>query len=287
MNSSKNIKISSIISVILLSILACKASLAGTNQQEPAPAILLIGSSFANGSTPFDSNLHAPLGGTSVNLGSFLSLGNALVRSRYLAGHVINEAQAGATSFDRVSCNPGPACTNFSWDGLGRQFTKALARVSVPDANNSGELAVLNAKYLVISILNDCLHSDAFGIPMSETQECSVEEMNDAIDNVIDVANRAGDIGLTPIVISMPEYQKMDLETFRVAAGLSWVISEGNYNLFTDLRDERISAEVPGVILVNAWQKFTPLADGLHPNRKSTINAARKIVKAIYRHKGW
>lgn len=290
MNSSKNIKICSIISVILLSLLTNRASVAGSNEGhsedlESAPAILIIGASFANGVTPFNSDLAAPLGGISVNLGSFLSLGNALVRSPYLAGHVINEAQAGATSFDRVACNPGPECSNVGWDGLDKQYDKALARVSIPDSDSPDTLAMLNAEYLVISFLNDCLHPDAFGIPMSQTQECSVEEINNVVDNLIDVANRAVDVGLTPVIISMPEYQKIDFDTFQATSGFSWIISEENYNLLSDIRDTRISAEVPEALLVNAWERFTPLADGLHPDRNSTLKAANKVVKAMRQHK--
>ncbi len=77
--------------------------------QALSPAILVIGASFENAVTPFNDKLEAPLGGISVNAGSYLSLGNALARTPLLDGFIINEAQAGATTFDRLNCTPGPA----------------------------------------------------------------------------------------------------------------------------------------------------------------------------------
>ncbi|PCK02538.1 MAG: hypothetical protein COA42_22160 [Alteromonadaceae bacterium] len=286
MNISNTIKIISVISFALLSGLSGTVVLADkqADNKESSPAILVIGASFANGSTPYLSGLEAPLGGIAVNFGSFLSLGDALIRSPHLSGHVINEAQAGATSFDRLACNPSPTCSNAGWDGLDKQFTKALSRVSFPDANNPGQYAVLNAEYVVISFLNDCLHPDAFGIPFGQTQECNFDEMYDAITNVIDVANRALNVGLTPVVVSMPEYEDMSLETFRGAVGFSWVAGEQSYSMFKDLRDARVLAEVPEALLVDAWTGFTPIADGLHPSRSATLKAAKKLAKAMRHH---
>ena len=79
------------------------ASASSGSAEQP---ILVIGASFANGSTPFNDNLEAPLGGIAVGFGSYLSLGDALIRNSTVSGFVINEAQAGATTFDRESCLP-------------------------------------------------------------------------------------------------------------------------------------------------------------------------------------
>jgi len=147
----------------LLLSLAVSAVSTTAVAEEP---ILVIGASFANGAMPFNDNLDAPLGGISIGLGSYLSLGNALVRESSLSGHVINEAQAGATTFDRQTCNPD--CTpDVIWQGYDKQFTKALARVTLRDPG-TGDITVLNSKYVVITLSNDCLHSDAFGIPQKK-----------------------------------------------------------------------------------------------------------------------
>lgn len=261
--------------VSAFSALLLSFSVSATDKSQEAP-LLVIGASYANASTPFFSDLQAPLGGTSVNLGTYLSLGNALVRDLRLSGHVINEAQAGATSFDRLACFPGPDCIGPGWEGLNKQLTKALARVTGPEGPT--------AKYIVIAKGNDCMHPDAFGIPMVETSECTLEQMNESIDYFIAAGQRALALGITPIYNEKVPYENLDLETFRVALGWDWIVGEASYNEYEDLRLSRIKQELPQAIIVDAWKGFDHLGDGLHPDRKTTVKAAKRIAKAIKRH---
>jgi hypothetical protein len=85
--------------------------------------------------TPLNNGV-AQLGGISVGFGAYLSLGHAPIRTDSLPGHPLNEGPGGATTFAR--------------------------RVVLPPRLDS-----YDAKYVVISTANDCLHADAFGIPQS------------------------------------------------------------------------------------------------------------------------
>ncbi|GAM09592.1 hypothetical protein OR1_01872 [Geobacter sp. OR-1] len=81
------------ISVVLTIVIAFATPLfAGQQTQLP---LLVIGASYENGKTPINDSLAAPFGGVAVNLGSYLSLGDALVRTESLNGMVINEAHGG------------------------------------------------------------------------------------------------------------------------------------------------------------------------------------------------
>lgn len=240
--------------------------------------ILIIGASFANGNTPIDDNLNAPLGGISVGFGSYLSLGNALVRNPKLSGNVINEAQAGATTFTRIACNP--VCVpGVEWQSYDIQLTKALKRVSFPP------LGILNAKYVFISFSNDCLHSDAFGVDMTTTSQCSVNEMELHADTMVALGQRAVAEGLIPVFLKVPNYDDFDLVKFQAAAGLLWVQDKANYEQLTDIRRQRITNEVPEAVLLEIWKRYRPLDDdGLHPDTKTVKRAAKVIARFIKRN---
>lgn len=239
--------------------------------------ILVIGASFANGNTPLNDNLDGPVGGISVGLGAYLSLGDALVRNPKLSGHVINEAQAGASTFSRVSCNP--VCGNSAiWQSYDIQLTKALKRVSAP--------GLLNAQYVVISLANDCLHSDAFGIDMSLTSPCTVTQMNEHADRMVALGQRAVAEGLTPIFLKYPDYDSFDMPLVQTLFGFNWVQSKANYEQMTDIREARIEAEVAGAVQLEVWKNFTHVGDGLHPDAKTARKAANRIARFIRRNDG-
>ncbi|WP_250655296.1 SGNH/GDSL hydrolase family protein [Alkalimarinus coralli] len=232
--------------------------------------LLIIGASYANAGVPFNDNLQAPLGGGAVDFGSYLSLGNALVRTPLLDGHVINEAQAGATTFDRVACNP--VCDPLvQWQGYDKQLTKALGRVTVPGGP-------VNADYVVITTANDCLHSDSFGIPQSDAIPCTLSDMNATVDRLIAVGQRALDAGVTPIYDIMPEWDALDLPFFQTAFGLNWAISETDYNQLRNLHKNRIANELPNAIQIDMWKRFEHRGDGIHPTDRTTKRAAMRIA---------
>lgn len=237
--------------------------------------LLVIGASYSNGSTPFNDALVAPLGGVSVGLGSYVSLADALIKNPRLPGYVVNEAQAGATTFDRLGCNPGPSCTFGSWQGYDKQLTKAKARVTIPGTNT------ILAKYVVITIGNDCLHSDAFGVPQSQAYRCTYHDMTAYVDRLIAVGRRASDLGLTPIYDIYPEYTSLNLPYAAQAFGLTWIIDSTSYNMLRDLHRTRIPALLPNAVMLDMWAHFENIGDGLHPNDKTTKKAAEIIAKYI------
>lgn len=239
--------------------------------------LLVIGASFANGKTPFNDASVAPLGGVSVGLGSYLSLGDALVKNPRLPGYVINEAQAGATSFDRVGCNPGPACVFGNWKGYDRQLMQAAARVTVPGTST------LLAKYVVISLGNDCLHSDAFGVPQSQATPCSYNDMKAYVDRLIAVGRHATDLGLTPVYDIYPAYDSLNLPFAAQAFGLNWIVDRSSYNQLRDLHRTRIPAMLPNAVMLDIWSSYQNIGDGLHPDPRTTRRAAELIAWYIGR----
>ena len=258
-----------------LGMLAFHHALAQQTPPSQLP-LLIIGASYANASTPYNNGT-APLGGVSVNLGSYLSLGNALAANHRLPGYVINEAQAGATTFARLSCSPATGtCGPAAWDSYQTQLERAISRVAIPPT-----FSQLNAKYVVIVKGNDCLHADAFGIPQSQSQPCTLNDMNATIDRQIAVGQYALDHGLTPIFDIMPRYEDLDLPLFRARANLQWVISEADYNMFRDQNRMRIAQELPRSIVLDMWKDFVHAADGLHPNDATNRGAAEIIAKAL------
>lgn len=240
--------------------------------------LLIVGASYGEAKTPYNNGI-APLGGASVNLGSYLSLGAALTRTPRLPGYVINEAQAGATTFARLACAPGAStCGPAGWDSYATMLQKALSRVAQPPNFNT-----YNAKYVVILTPNDCLHADAFGIPQSTSSPCTLAQLNQVADRLIAVGNQARAAGLTPIYDEMPRYDKLDLNLFRSLYGLNWVISQADYNTLRHLTSSRIRAEVPGAIVLNIWKDFVNIGDGLHPNPETARKAANIIATELIR----
>lgn len=262
---------------ILFGVLGFMAVQTAVAQQLPSQRpLLIVGASYAEGKTPYINGV-APLGGIAVGFGSYLSLGNALVRNNKLPGYVINEAQAGATTFDRLACASGAAtCGPARWDGYQTQLERAISRVAIPPT-----FTALNAKYVLIVKANDCLHADAFGIPQSESQPCTLADMNASIDRLISVGQYAIAHGLTPIYDVTPRYESLDLPLFKSRFGLHWVISEDDYNQYRTLHMTRIGSELPGAILLDIWRDFEHAADGIHPTDDTNRSAARIIAKKL------
>lgn len=238
--------------------------------------LLVIGASYAEGKTPFNGGI-APLGGIAVGFGSYLSLGQALIRTPQLPGYVINEAQAGATTFARSYCAPGAStCGPAAWDSYATQLSRALARVAQPPS-----FTTYNAKYVVILMPNDCLHADAFGIPQAVVQPCSPAQLNQVADRLIAVGHQARAAGLTPIYDVMPAYRRLDLNLFRTMFGLAWAIGEADYNALRTLTSSRIRSEVPGAVVLDIWKDFEHVGDGIHPTPGSVRRAAHIITREL------
>jgi hypothetical protein len=268
----------------LLGVLAlsCLASSSSSSVAAPLPStsdqpILVIGASYADGRLPFDDSLQAPFGGLAVGFGSYLSEGDALVRH---GRFVVNEAQAGATTFDRDMCL-ADFCVDVGWQGYATQLAKALARVTIRNPADPTQVLGYNARYVYISLANDCLHSGAAGIPMAQSSPCSQAEIDAFVDRVIDVGEDAMDVGLVPVFSRYPDYGDIDLSIQAAMTGLTWYASELQWNTIATTYEDRIADELPGAILVDAWHGMEVLPDGLHPTPKSADKAAKRIIDAI------
>lgn len=239
----------------------------------PEKPLILIGASYANGNTPLQQDLQGPLFGISVGAGDFVDLGMALTR---LGAKVRNEGQAGATTFSRITCNP--VCGDATWDSYATELQRGLRRVTVFDANGP---AGYNADYVIISLSNDCLHSDAFGIDQALTSPCSLAEQHAAIDRLIAVGQEVLDLGMTPVFAKYPSASNLDLPLFAQLSGLTWVMTNEQYDFFGELYASRIQQELPDAILVNAWKRFTHRGDGIHPDDATSMKAAYRFLRAI------
>jgi hypothetical protein len=251
--------------------------LASVAMAQPAPAqlpLIVIGASYGEGATPFNNGV-APLGGIAVSFGSYRSLGAALARQPSLPGHVVNEAQAGASTFARLACGPvqcGPA----GWDSYETQLSRALARVTNPFTVP----ATVNAKYVVITMANDCLHSDAAGIPQSQTAPCSNQQLDEVALRLVQLGQSVLNAGLTPIFDVYPSYDALNLPLFRQLFGLVWVIRPDDYNYLRSRSFHALSA-LPGAVVLDMWQGFEHRGDGLHPTDASSDRAARRIAAKV------
>jgi hypothetical protein len=262
--------------------LSCLASAPAASTASPVPSlssqpILVIGASFADGRLPFDDSLQAPFGGPMVGFGSYLGEGDALVRQ---GSFVVNEAQAGATTFDRSWCLDH-VCLDVGWEGYSKQLTKALARVAIRNPANPTQVVGYNARYVYFSLANDCLHSGAAGVPQLQSAPCSQAEIDAFVDRVIGVAEDAMDAGLVPVFSRYPDYDDIDLSIQAAVTGLTWYASEAQWNAVATTYESRIEDELPGAILVDAWHNMETLPDGLHPTPKSANKAAKRIREAI------
>lgn len=254
------------------------SSAAIANPEDVNKPLLLIGASYADGRLPFNDALVAPLFGISVGFGSYLSLGDALIKDPRLPGYVINEAQAGATTFDRAGCNPGPGCNAGQWQGYDKQLIKAKARVTIPGTQ------IVLAKYVVITMGNDCLHSDAFGVPQNQTSPCTLSEMNAVVDRLLAIGQQALDAGLIPIFDMYPAYNDLNLPLAQQMFGLLWIADSASYNSLRDLQRSRIPAELPGAVMLDIWADFHHMGDGLHPDDKTARKAAAVIAQYIVQY---
>lgn len=256
----------------------CSAFAQNEPEQKPSQLpLIVIGASYAEAKTPFNNGI-APQGGRAVAFGTYLSLGAALTRDHLLPGYVINEAQAGAGTFTRFQCPPGAAsCSAAVWDSYQVQLQRALARVALPAAAGGG----YNARYVVVTIANDCLHAGGMGVPQPTSVQCTVADMNATADRLVALGNFALSKGLTPIFTGYPKYEDLDMALFRASSNVAWVIDEQGYNTLRDVVESRIAAELPGAIQLDIWEEFTHIGDGLHPDQTTVRKAAHLLANHL------
>ena len=240
--------------------------------QPTEPAIIVIGASASSGDLPLNDQGQGVIGGLSMGLGSFLSLGHALIKDPRLPGYVINEAQAGATTFTRAHCPIGGPCTPDLWRGYNEQLDRALARVGVPG------LPTYNAKFVVITLANDCFHSNAFGIPQEDATPCTYAQYNEYIDRLIALGQRVLDLGMTPIFDNVIPAGRINLNPRPTQL---WLLGPEDYTELNNLRIQRVRAELPGAAVLDIWDDHYGNIDGIHPDNKTARRAAAVIAQFI------
>jgi len=258
--------------VILSFTLSLFLSSNASADQPTEPAIIVIGASLSSGNLPLNDQGVGVIGGLSMGLGSYLSLGHALIKDPRLPGYVINEAQAGATTFTRAHCPIGGPCIPDLWRGYHEQLDRALARVGVPG------LPVYNAKFVVITMGNDCFHSNAFGIPQENTSLCTYAEYNEYIDRLIGIGQRVLDLGMTPIFDNALPADKINLTPRPTQL---WMQGPVEFTAMNNMRVERLRSELPGAVVLNLWDDSYAHIDGIHPDNKTSRKAAAIVAKYI------
>ncbi|OZG73816.1 hypothetical protein BTA51_08390 [Hahella sp. CCB-MM4] len=262
--------------VVLIASIFVSNAFAYDHSFLPDKPLILIGGSYANANTPLHQDLQGPLQGLSVGSGDYIDLGTALTR---LGAKVRNEGQAGATTFSRISCNP--VCGESTWDSYSTQLQRGLRRVATFDSNGP---TGYNADYVIISIGNDCLHSDSFGIKQTLTGPCSFAEMNEAVDRLIAVGQEVLDLGMTPVYSMYPKARDLDLPLFAQVSGLIWAMTNEQFDAFGQLYASRIRNELPDAVLVKTWKYFDHRGDGIHPDEPTVMIGAYRLLRAIARH---
>lgn len=257
-----------------LSLLATTLPGVAAADQAPEPALLVIGASWANGNLPLDRELNGVWGGLNVGLGSYLDLGNALVKDPRLPGYVINEAEAGGSTIRHRDCTleGGTVCGPALWISYEEQLERALRRVAVP-----GVPGAYNAQYVVITPGNDCLHSNNDDVPEVETSPCTLAEVDGYVDRMIDLGQQVMDLGMTPIYVGYPESYEVDLVMPRA---FFWFIDIPTWDYMAAQYESRVPVELPGAVLID-WGKFEHNGDGIHQSDKTSRKLAAKIADHI------
>lgn len=245
--------------------------------------ILMIGASLTNGALPYTTDTQAPLGGGKVNIGEYVSLGDAILMNPLSNHHVVNEGQSGATTFERFYCPlPNTPCGPAKWNSYLTQLQRALSRVAIIDPETFSVVG-FNAKYVVIDLANDCIHSLAFNVPQNEAEFCTPQDIDAVIDRYVEVGNQVLQYGLTPVYTSYPDFSILELDLL-LSQGIMWVTDENTFNALRDTHASRIASEVPGAVIVDAWEGLQHIGDGLHPDERSAKIAARRVLRAMLRH---
>jgi len=258
------------------SLIVSSAFLPGYSAAASEPALLVVGASWANGNLPLNEDMVGVWGGLNVGLGSYLDLGQALVKDSRLPGYVINEAVAGASTVYHHDCSlaGGTACSSAFWISYDQQFDRALRRVANPFVPGT-----YNAKFVFIAAGNDCMHSNNYDVPEIETSPCTVADINAYIDRSVALGQRALDLGITPIFSGYPLSSEVIL-----SGPFSWFIDAATWDFMAALYEARLTAELPGAVFLDIWDGFEHIGDGMHPNDKTSRKAAGIIAQYIIEH---
>ena len=159
-------------------------------------------------------------------------------------------------------------------------------------------------KYVVISPGHDYLHSNTFGVDPYKVpatyhpayQSSRRAQMSARIKKYEDMIRSLVAAGITPVIINMPPYAKLNLKTMLYGKEwLHWKLDEVNYNYFIAKRWNSIGSRILGVVHVGTgdWEPAsiwrggvamngdTPLR--MYPSPASAKRIASRILNVIKR----
>lgn len=251
----------------LMGLALSTAVTAGSGHQ-PDPfekSVLMIGASLNNGDTPIDG----VLGGIKVGLGSYHDLGTTLAHALILTegrGYVVNEAEAGATTFARA---------DRGWSSYLEQFDRAKQRVGYYLTGQA------NAEYVYIGISNDCLHSGNAEVDLIQPAPCTADEIDATVARLVEVGQAVIDDGMTPVYPQYPAFESIDLIAMGQASGFVWTIDQGSYDYLAESYVSAVS-ELPGVVITNPWRGMSTI-DGIHPDADSARKGGMRVALDLIR----
>jgi hypothetical protein len=236
----------------------------------------IIGSSYENSSPPINDAGESPFFyGMAVNSGRFNDLGQNL--SAWGIDYVINEAESGATTFSRPGCST-TECTTAVWSSFDTQYSRLKARTFNPAVGKA------DVDYLYMGLSNDCLHSDAFGLPQNDAVTCTNSDRDLVVAEYVRLAEQAVLDGMIPVYSTLPEYDSLNLPALE-ALGIVWTVDKWRYSV---LRYQLYNAltMVPGtVVLCDTYDNIQVGWDGIHPTQQSMNLAGKRVARAILNHK--
>jgi len=120
-------------------------------------------------------------------------------------------------------------------------------------------------------------------VPEVENSPCTVDDINSYIDNMIDLGQKALNVGITPIFIGYPHSSEVDLSLS--SGGFFWFIDNDTWDFMGELYKARITSELPEAAFLDVWDGFEHRGDGVHQTDKTSRKAAKVIAKFIKKNK--
>ncbi|WP_459868247.1 hypothetical protein [Endothiovibrio diazotrophicus] len=225
----------------------------------------MVGASLDNGNTP----INGVLGGIKVGFGSYQDLGTTLAHALILTkgrGYVVNEAEAGATTFARA---------DRGWSSYLEQYDRAKQRVY------DFTIGELNAQYVYIGISNDCLHSGNAEVDLIQAAPCTVAEIDATVARLVEVGQAAIDDGLTPVYPKYPAFESLDLVAMGQANGFIWTIDQGSYEYLSASYLSAVSG-LSDVVITDPWRGESTI-DGIHPDADSARKGGMRVALDLIR----
>ncbi|WDD99431.1 hypothetical protein [Thalassomonas actiniarum] len=223
------------------------------------PVVGLIGASYVDP----EASINNTVGLTSLNGSSYRGIADYLKATTITKakGLVYREnAEGGATS------------------GGANGFKSMLQQAQELVEHTTQWADGTHMKAAVIFSFNDCKHTLA-GLCPSQSDVISA-----SINNTLDTINYLQSNNVKVFIVRAPSYDDLDFPLTEqifsdVIPGFAMVDEQG-YQLIQDTFQEYVH-NLDGVTVIDAWQEFDHMGDGLHPDHKTKRKAAKVINKVL------